>query len=425
MAERKRQPLEYLQNNFGKWKGEPMADREIIASKELVDKVKELEGYELLRELVGQAVQEVLEAERDEHVGVEKYERGEGRKDIRSGYKAREIITGVGRLSLRMPQTRNGMNSQVLAAYKRVDQAVLLMAAEMYAAGVSTRRVEKLLEATIGTGVSAQTVSKASKGLDAAITALRERPLGETPVLIVDARFDKVRRDGAVRSTALLVVIGMDGEGRRRVLDFRAEDGEKKNHWKHLFLGLKKRGLHGVLYTVSDDHEGLKSALGEVFVGSAWNRCHTHINRNILGNTSRKHKNEVALGLKDIFRAPDEKEARARLKKLALEADGMKRGLGAYMEEIVPDGFAVFALPAQLRRPLGTTNMLERLNQEIKRRTRVARIFPSMESYERLAGTLPVRTDENWQAAERRYLDMELLKEALEIKSEKSEKQAA
>jgi putative transposase len=402
-----------------------MADKKIIASKELVDKLKELDGYEFLRELVGQVLQEVLEAERDEHVGVGKYERGDERKDIRSGYKAREITTGVGRLNLQMPQTRNGMSSQVLMSYKRVDQAVLLMAAEMYVAGVSTRRVEKLLEATIGTGVSAQTVSLASKRLDGAIEALRERPLGETPALIVDARFDKVRRDRAVRSAALLVVVGMDAEGNRRVLDFAAVDSEKKNHWKELFVGLKKRGLCGVLYTVSDDHEGLKRALGEVFVGSVWNRCHTHINRNVLGNTPKKHKNEVALRLKDIYSAPDEKEARERLKTLARQADAMKCGLGAYMEEIVPDGFAVFALPVQLRRYLRTTNMLERLNQEIKRRTRVARIFPSMESYERLAGTILVRTDENWQAVGRKYLDMELLKESLEEKTETSKKRAA
>ncbi|HPI77338.1 MAG TPA: IS256 family transposase [bacterium] len=402
-----------------------MADKKIIASKELVDKVKEMDGYDLLRELVERVLQEVLEAERDEHVGVEKYERGGERKDIRSGYKPREITTGVGKLSLRTPQTRNGMSSQVLAAYKRVDQAVLLMAAEMYASGVSTRRVEKLLKATIGTAVSAQTVSKAAKGLDDAIEELRSRPLGETPALLVDARFDKVRRDGAVRSSALLVIVGIDAAGCRRVLDFAAMDSEKKGAWKELFLRLKKRGLHSVLYTVSDDHEGLKNALGEVFLGAVWNRCHTHINRNVLSETPKKHKNEVALRLKDIFNAPDEAQARARLRTLADEADAMKSGLGEYIEEIVPDGFAVFALPAQLRTQLRTTNMVERLNQEIKRRTMLVRSFPSMESYERLAGTILVRIDEEWQATGRKYLDVELLKEALEKGTKKIHKRAA
>lgn len=402
-----------------------MADRKSITCKELVDKVKDLDGYGFLRELVEQVLQEALEAERDEHVGVRKYERGDKRKDIRSGYKAREITTGVGRLELQMPQTRNGMNSKILASYCRVDQAVLMMAVEMYVSGVSTRRVEKLLEATIGTGVSAQTVSKAARRLDGAISALRERPLGENPVLIVDARFDKVRRDGAVRNCALLVVIGIDAEGYRRVLDFKAVDGEKKQHWKDLFSGLRKRGLHGVLYTVSDDHEGLRNALGEVFVGAVWNRCHTHINRNVLGATPKKHKGEVALQLKDIFGAPDEKEARARLLKLAHKADIMKSGLGAYIEDVVPDGFGAFAVPASLRQQLRTTNMLERLNQEIKRRIRVARIFPSMHSYERLAGSILVRTDEDWQAAGRKYLDAELLKEALEDKPEIIKKQVA
>jgi len=402
-----------------------MADKKIITCKALVDKVKDLDGYEFLRELVGNVLQEALEAERDEHVGVGKYERGDERMDTRSGYKPREITTGVGRLRLQMPQTRSGMSSRVLAGYYRVDQAVLLMAAEMYVSGVSTRRVEKLLEATIGTGVSAQTVSKAAKKLDVAIAALRERPLGETPVLIVDARFDKVRRGGAVRNSALLVVIGIDAEGHRRVLDFGAVDSEKKQHWKDLFTGLRKRGLCGVLYTVSDDHEGLRNALGEVFMGAVWNRCHTHINRNILGATPKKHKGEVALHLKDIFSAPDEKEARARLLKLAQKADTLKSGLGAYIEEVVPDGFAAFALPASLRQQLRTTNMLERLNQEIKRRTRVARIFPSVQSYERLAGSILVRTDEDWQASGRKYIDVELLKEALEEKTQTIKKQVA
>jgi len=374
---------------------------------------------------VKQVLQDVLEAERDERVGVGKYERGDERKDIRSGYKPRGLTTGVGRLSLQMPQTRNGMSSQVLAAYRRVDQAVLLMAAQMYAAGVSTRRVEKLLQATIGTGVSAQTVSKAARRLDEAIAALRERPLGETPVLLVDARFDKVRRDGAVRNAALLVVVGIEADGHRRVLDFAAADSEKKAPWKELFLRLKKRGLHGVLYTVSDDHKGLRNALGEVFVGAVWNRCHTHINRNVLNKTPKKHKSEVALMLKDIFSAPDEEQARARLRRLAEKADAMKSRLGEYIEETVPDGFAVFAFPAPLRRQMRTTNMVERLNQEIKRRTKLVRSFPGMESYERLAGTILVRTDEQWQTAARAYLDVERLKEALEKITEKRKKQAA
>lgn len=393
-----------------------MADGNIIASKRLVDKVKELNGQDMLRELVKEVLQEILEAERDEHVGVEKYERGDERKDVRSGYKPRKIKMGVGSIALRMPQTRNGMNSRVLAAYGRVDQAVLLMATEMYVTGVSTRRVGELLEKTIGTGVSAQTVSKAAKRLDAAITALKERPLGETPVLMVDARFDKVRRDGVVRNSALLVIVGFDKDGKRRVLDFEAVDGEKKDSWKELFLRLKKRGLHGVLYTVSDDHEGLKNAMGEVFVGALWNRCHVHIKRNVLNKTPKKHKDEMALRLKDILCAPDEHDARERLVKLAELADTIKSGLGAYIEDTVPDGFAVFALPAQLRIYLRTTNMVERLNQEIKRRTRLVRSFPNMESYKRLAGTILVRTDEKWQTTSRAYFDMGLLKEVLEAK---------
>lgn len=402
-----------------------MADTGIIDVNTLLGKAEELEGCELFKEMLEKVLQAVLEAERDEHVGVGRYRRGEGRTDTRSGYKGRSLKTPVGKLQLRMPQTRNGMQTRVLESYSRVDQSVLSMAVQMYAKGVSTRKVEKLLEMTIGAGVSAQTVSNANKRLDAAIEELRSRPLGDTPVLMLDARYDKVRRGNAVRNTALLVAIGIEGDGMRRVLDFSVEEHENKPYWKDLLLRLKRRGIKGVLYTVSDNHEGLKSALGETFVGAVWNRCHTHITRNALDRAPKAWRKEAAALLRDILCAPDEKSARERLARLAREADMKKNGLGDYIEEIMPDGFAVYALPASVRTQLRTTNMLERLNQEIKRRTKVARIFPSTEAYLRLAGTLLVQTDEDWQEAGRRYLDIDLVKEALAVKSAIKAKEAA
>jgi len=383
--------------------------------KELLRKIGEIDGYELFRYLLSEVMQVVLEAERDEHVGVGRYKQSEERNDMRSGYKPRSIDTMVGRLALRKPQTRDGMKSEVLERYSRIDQSVLTMAAEMYVQGVSTRRVESLLKETIGISVSASTVSRANKRLDEGIQALRERELGSMPVLYVDARFDKVRRDGSVRNTATLLVIGIDRCGNRRIIDLCVVESETKESWKSFFQRLKDRGLRDVLFVVSDDHQGLRAALSELFIGAVWQRCQTHIARNILDRTPRAWKQEMGLRIRDVFSAPDEESARSRLRDLLVFGNTVKKQLGDYLEELMLDGFAVFSLPGKLRRRLRTTNMVERINQEMKRRTKVARIFPSVESYERCVGSVLVHIDEKWQESSYRYLDVALLLEILEI----------
>jgi len=391
-----------------------MTSKNIIDGKEILDKVIGMGSSELLKAILHNAFQVVLEAERDEHVGVREYERSSDRCDTRSGYKPKTISTLMGDMKLSRPQTRYGYKSNVLENYRRIDQSVLSMAAEMYASGTSTRRVETLLERTIGTKVSAGTVSKANEELDKAVSELRNRELGEMPVLIVDARFDKVRQNGAVRSMALMVVIGINAEGRREVLDFRAVESETGHDWKSFFEDLKDRGLRGVRFAVSDDHKGVRSSLEEVFLGSVWQRCQTHISRNILKRFAKKHRQEMASLIRDVFTAPDEKKARDRLKGLLDIVETQRSDLLSYVEETMLDGFAVFALPEKLRRRLRTTNMIERVNQEIKRRTKVARIFPSKESYERCAGTILVHINENWKESNYQYLDVEELLEALE-----------
>jgi len=307
-----------------------MTDEVSMTANELLSKMKELDQGDLMRGLLELVFQAGLEAERDEHIGVGRYERGEERSDTRSGYKPRRLETLVGTLKLRRPQTRDGMRSGLLENYQRMDQALLTMATEMYANGVSTRRVKKVLEDTIGTSVSAATVSNANRLLDKGVSALRSRPLGEYPALIVDARFDKVRRDGAVRSMALLVVTGVDSDGYRHVLDFKAVEGERGAYWEDLFQGLKRRGLHGVLYMVSDDHAGLRDALAREFVGATWQRCQTHITRNILKRTPSAWKSAVASRVKDCFTAPTEEQARERLDELVKFGDKVSSGLGVF-----------------------------------------------------------------------------------------------
>jgi len=284
---------------------------------------------------------------------------------------------------------------------------VLTMTAEMYAQGVSTRRVEALLSETIGIEVSASTVSRANKRLDEAITVMRERELGSMPILMADARYDKVRRDGAVRNGALLVVIGITAEGARRVVDFQAVEGETKAAWKSFFQGLRDRGLREVRYVISDNHEGLRDAVSELFVGAVWQRCQTHITRNIVDRTPQTWKSEMSQRVREVFTAPDESTARRRLRELTGWADEKKAELGSYVEEALEEGLSVFSLPLEVRSRLRTTNLIERLNQELKRRTKVARIFPSMSSYERCVGAVLVHIDERWQESGYRYLNVE------------------
>jgi putative transposase len=394
-------------------KEEAMTDKRMIDATELVSKVKGLNGNDLLREIVQVVVQEMLEAERDEHVRAGSYERNPERIDIRSGYKPRTLETMVGQIQLRKPQTRDGMHSEILENYTRIDQSVLTMAAEMYARGVSTRKVEDLLKTTIGTRISAQTVSRANERLDQAIKQLREKPLGSCPVLILDGRFDKVREGNIIINGALLIVVGILESGRRSVIDFRAVQEESEATWSDVIKDMKKRGLRDVAFTISDDHPGLRKSLHEQFVGKLWQRCQTHIERNILNRTPWHCRRDMGEYLRDIFNSPDEAEAWRRLRLLSETANKMKRGLGDYIESIVPDGFAVFALAKPLRKRLRTTNLVERINEEIKRRTKVARIFPSFESYERCAGTILVHYEEKWLDTNCRYIDIELLKESI------------
>jgi len=390
-----------------------MTGEGIMNRNELVHKLLNVEDGNLLHDLVQEVLQALLEAERDEHVGAGRYEQTAERRDVRSGYKPRSVSSLVGRLELRKPQTRDGMSSGLLERYTRIDQSVLTMAAEMYAQGVSTRRVEALLSETIGIEVSASTVSRANQRLDEAIRVLRERELASMPILIVDARFDKVRRDGAVRNVALLAVIGIDEEGRRRLLDFQAVEGETKAAWRDVFQGLQQRGLRDVRYVISDNHEGLRDAVSELFVGAVWQRCQTHITRNIVDRTPHAWKNEMGQRIREVFTAPDERTARRRLRELTEWADEKKADFGSYLEETMEEGLAVMSLPSEVRRKLRTTNLIERINQELKRRTKVVRIFPSMASYERCVGTILVHIDERWQESGYRYVDAAGVIEAL------------
>jgi transposase-like protein len=373
------------------------------------DKLKDLfasdEGMAALAE---QILNQVLDAQMTEHLQAKPYERTDRRQAYRNGYKPRQLTTRVGTLTLRVPQARDGsFSTDLFRRYQRSEQALVLAMMEMVLQGVSTRKVTKITEELCGTGFSKSTVSRLCEELDVRVRAWNERPLGKKryPFLLVDAMQIKVRRDEAVRSTSALIAIGINEEGYREVLGLDIGDSESEGTWERLFKRLRDRGLRGVELITSDNHRGLVKALRRQFQGAAWQRCQTHLMRNVLGQTPRHLKAEMTAWLRRIFRSESQAEARQAFGELARELEGKAENALQTLETGLEDAIAVLALPAKYRRRLRTTNMVERLIEEIRRRERVIRIFPNSASAKRLIGALLQEQHEEWLTG-RKYFDM-------------------
>ena len=363
-----------------------------------------------LRGIVERAVQAM---EMTAHLGAARYERGEGRTGSRNGSRPRTLKTRVGTLELRVPQDRDGtFSTELFGRYQRSEQALVVTLMEMYLHGVSTRKVGEITEALCGTSFSKSQVSALTGRLDADLKAWRERPLGETsyPYLVVDARYEHVRVDGRVVSQGVLVVAGVREDGRRELLAVEVADTESEATYHALFRGLKDRGLRGVELVTSDDHAGLRAAIGRHFQGAAWQRCQVHFARNLLGAVGAKHRARLGAELRGVFAAAGAAPAQAAASALAAAWRASHPKVAERVEEEIEDCFACYAFPAAHRPRLRTTNGLERLNQELKRRTRVVRIFPHRDSLLRLVAALAMEQSEEWLSG-RRYLDMEPLQE--------------
>jgi transposase-like protein len=379
------------------------------------DKLKDLfAGDAGMAALAEQVLNQVLEAQMTEHLQAKPYERTERRRAYRNGYKPRQLTTRVGTLRLRVPQARDGsFSTDLFRRYQRSEQALVLAMMEMVLQGVSTRKVTKITEELCGTSFSKSTVSRLCEELDVRVRAWNERPLQKQryPFLLVDAMQIKVRRDEAVRSTSALIAIGINEEGYREVLGLDIGDSESTRRnfcagtWERLFKRLKARGLRGVELITSDSHGGLVKAARRQFQGAAWQRCQTHLMRNVLGQTPRHLKAEMAAWLRRIFRSESKAEARQAFGELAGELDGKAESALQTLEAGLEDAIAVLALPAKYRRRLRTTNMVERLIEEIRRRERVIRIFPNSASAHRLVGALLQEQHEEWLTG-RKYFDM-------------------
>ena len=382
-----------------------MAGYEVSVGKELLPGL--LSGQDGLARLVEAVLNQILEAQVEEALGAERYERTEERVGYRNGTRARTLYTRVGPVTLRVPQTRDGsFSTELFKRYQRSEQAFVLALMEMVVQGVSTRKVARITEDLCGASFSKSTVSALCAGLDARVRAFNERRLeGEYPFILVDALYLKSREEDRVVQRAALVMSGIRRDGYREILGVKLGDTESFATWDEAFRWLKGRGLKGVMFVVSDEHGGLTQAIARHFQGATWQRCQVHLMRNLLSHAPVKVRAEVASSAKLILQAPDLAEARRRLAEFGERFAKTAPKAVACLEAGFEDAMAVMALPEKYRKRLRTTNMQERLNEDIRRRERVIRIFPNDESALRLIGALLAEQNEVWQ--ERKYLDMD------------------
>jgi transposase-like protein len=367
---------------------------------------------DLMKALMKEAIQEALEAEMSEFLGAAPGERTDGRQGYRAGYYSRGLVTRIGKLELRVPRDRSGEFSTALfERYARSEKALVSALAEMYVQGVSTRKVKAITEELCGHSFSASAISAINKTLDESLARFANRQLDEPyPYLILDARYEKVREGGVIQSLAVLVALGINWEGQRQVLAVELANRESQSSWKAFLLRLKQRGLSGVEFVVSDDHAGLKKAISEVFTEAAWQRCYVHFLRNALDYLPRKADDDCLQELRWIYDRRDIQEANRDLSAWILKWQAKYPKLADWVEANIHETLTFYRLPRTHHKHLKSTNMLERLNEEIKRRTRVVRIFPNTASCLRLVRALCVETHESW-LEDSRYLNMMLLAE--------------
>jgi len=365
-------------------------------------------GDNQLGQLLEAVVNQVLDAQVTEQLQAEPYERTSERQGYRNGYKTRRLTTRVGRLTLRVPQVREGgFSTELFTRYQRSEQALILTLMEMVVNGVSTRKVARITEELCGTSFAKSTVSDLCKGLDPLVQAWNERDLGERryPFLLVDALVMKVREGGRVRAVSALVAVGVNELGYREILGLQLGDSESERSWMGFFTWLKGRGLSGVDLVVSDHHGGLVNAIQVQFQGATGQRCQTHLSANVADVTPKALQEEVHGRAHAIFDAPDPATARTLLARFIADFEQTAPAAVATLERGFEDATAILALPTPYRKRLRTTNGVERLNEEIRRRERVIRIFPNRDSVIRLLGAFLLEQDEAWTTGHR-YFDM-------------------
>jgi transposase-like protein len=356
-------------------------------------------GLEAVPELLRVLINNVMQVERSKYLQADEYERTEDRKGHANGYKPKTVKTRMGEITFAVPQVREGgFYPSALEKGLRSERALMITLAEMYVQGVSTRKVKAITEQLCGVDVSATQVSRATAQLDGVLQEWRERPLGEIAYLYVDARYEKVREAGQVRDAAVLVASGITPEGERQILGVSVSLSEHETHWKAFLKTLKDRGLFGMKLVISDDHEGLGAARRAILGSVPWQRCQFHLQQNAGAYLPKQHMRlEVAADIRSMFNAPDRKTAEELLQVATQKYAVTAPRLSAWLEDNLSEGFSVFDFPLEHRRTIRTTNSLERINKEIRRRTRVVGVFPNEASCLRLVSALLMEISEEWQ----------------------------
>ncbi|MDB4423280.1 IS256 family transposase [Rhodopirellula sp.] len=378
-----------------------------MQSNELSEAVQLLadNGFEGMANAMQILLNEAMRLERSEYIGAEPYERTEQRRSYSNGFKDKTVDSRLGKLALKVPQTRDGdFYPSALERGERSERALKLAVAEMYVQGVSTRKVAKVTSELCGLDVTSTQVSRAAKLLDDELESWRNRPIEEIEYLIVDARYEKVRVSGSVRDCAVLIAIGIQPSGHRSVLGVSVSLPEAEVHWRKFLSSLKKRGIHGVKLIVSDAHEGITAARQATFAGVPWQRCQFHLAQNAMHHTPKvEMRKQVADDIRNIFNATDANHAQEELVRFVDRYQETAPKLAAWAEANIAEGLAIFCIPSEHRKRMRTTNMLERQNRELKRRTRVATLFPNEASLLRLVTAVLVELSDEWETG-MRYL---------------------
>lgn len=367
-------------------------------------------GLPGLKDVLSMLLNKTMDIEREKALGAAPYERTDARQGYANGYKDRELHTRTGSLSLRIPQTRGiAFYPQCLEKGLRSERALKLAVAEMYVQGVSTRKVQAITEMLCGYEISSTQVSRLSQSLDSEIKIWRSRSLGSFPYVFLDARYEKIRIDGCVRDGAVLWAYGVNQEGYREVLGVDVALSEAEVHWRGFLQSLKERGLCDLQLIVSDDHSGLKAARRAVFPGVAWQRCQFHLAQNAQAYVPKQElKTQVAQDLRDIFASPTLEKAQDQLRLAIDKYTPIASKLAQWMETNIPEGFSVYAFPRSHHKKIRTSNLMERINREIRRRTRVATLFPNEASCLRLVASVLMEINDEWVTG-KRHLDMKEL----------------
>ena len=362
-----------------------------------------LEG-DWLRQVLQLALQQLIELEAEGQIGAGKYERTAERTTHRNGYRDRELATRVGELNLRIPKLRQGsFFPGILEPRRRAERAVLAVIQEAYIEGISTRKVDDLVQALGLSGVDKSAVSRICQGLDEVVEPFRQRPLlGRYPYVWLDAVYLKVRENQRIVSKAVVIAIGVRDSGEREVLGFAVGASEEQAFWSEFLRSLVGRGLQGVQLVVSDAHEGLKAALTQVLAGATWQRCRVHFMRNLLAHIPQADKSVVAAMVRTIFAQPHRTAAGEQLAEIARLMKGRWPAATKVLLAAERDVLAYMTFPVDHWTRLYSTNVLERLNREIRRRTDVVQVFPNDPAVVRLVGAILLEISDEW-AVERRY----------------------